>query len=158
MNKPTLYLMVGIPGSGKSWYAKRLLANQENTMYISRDSIRFKFLKENDEYFAKEDVVFNSFVSLIKKHLYDGENVIADATHLNRKSRMKVLNNLDLSKIKICVIYIDVPLDVCLERNSKREGRAKVPPTIIKNMYKNLTYPDKKEQEYYDTIIRVYNY
>lgn len=158
MDKPTLYLMVGIPGSGKSWYAKGLLANQENTMYISRDSIRFKLLEENDEYFSHEDIVFNSFVSLIKEHLYDGENVIADATHLNRKSRMKVLNNLDLSKIKICMVYMDVPLDICLERNSKREGRAKVPPTIIKNMYKNLTYPDKKEQEYYDTIITICNY
>lgn len=158
MDKPILYLMVGIPGSGKSWYAKGFLANHENTVYISRDSIRFKFLEENDEYFSRENAVFNSFVSLIKEHLYSNENVIADATHLNRRSRMKVLDNLDLSKIKICMVYMDVPLDICLERNSKREGHAKVPPVIIKNMYKNLTYPDKKEREYYDTIITICNY
>ena len=150
--------MAGVPGSGKSWYAKNFLANRENTVYISYNQIKFSFSQENNEYFSKKDTVFNLFISLIKKHLQANENVIADATHLNKKSRMKILNKLDLSKISVHIIFIKAPLNICLNRNSERGGLTKISPETIKKMYKKLTYPNKREQKYYDEIITIYNY
>jgi predicted kinase len=37
----TLYMMVGIPGSGKSTFAKTLKGK-----YVSRDEVRFKLLQD----------------------------------------------------------------------------------------------------------------
>ena len=38
-------------------------------------------------------------------------------------------------------VYFDVPLAVALERNEKREGRAKVPKSVIRRMYYNIQKP-----------------
>lgn len=54
-----LYVMIGIPGSGKSTWAK---ANKkEKDIYVSRDEVRFSLLQDGDEYFSKEKEVLKEF-------------------------------------------------------------------------------------------------
>lgn len=40
MNKPILYVMVGLSGSGKSSIAKEIVKISENTIIVSSDAIR----------------------------------------------------------------------------------------------------------------------
>lgn len=40
MNKPTLWVMVGLSGSGKSSVAKEIAENNPNTIIVSLDNIR----------------------------------------------------------------------------------------------------------------------
>lgn len=40
MNKPTLRVMVGLSGSGKSSVAKEIAENNSNTIIVSSDNIR----------------------------------------------------------------------------------------------------------------------
>ena len=62
MNKENvLYLMMGIPGSGKSTYAKQF-ALRNKIQYISRDEIRFSLLQPTDGYFDKENEVMNAIL------------------------------------------------------------------------------------------------
>lgn len=69
-----------------------------------------------------------------------------DATHINKKSRNKVLSKLDLTKVdRINFIYIMIELEVALKRNNLREGRQRVPEEAIKNMYKTLEEPEYEE-------------
>ena len=56
--------MTGIPGAGKSsWLENNFVEDRD--YIISRDAIRFSMLKDSDEYFAKEDEVFKTFVKYI---------------------------------------------------------------------------------------------
>ena len=148
MAKNTLYIMIGIPGSGKSTYAQWIIMNNENTKWISRDGIRFSLLAASDNYFAKENQVYKNFISQINNGLKEGYNVIADATHLNSKSRYKLFNKLHIDRTKTTVIgiYMNLPLETCLERNEGRKGgRAYVPPHEIHNMYTRLEPPTYNE-------------
>lgn len=147
-----LYILCGIPGSGKSTWAKQ----QKNAKVISRDDIRFNLIKNDEEYFAHETEVYVEFVKRIREAIYSRDIsydiVIADATHLNKFSRTKLLRhlfddmfisettliNLDLP-IYFC--YFNLPLETCIERNNKRTGRAKVPEKTIKEMYRALSPP-----------------
>ena len=63
MNMPKLMVMVGIPGSGKSTFAKHYSedANNMPIVWISRDEVRYSLISEKDEYFAKEKDVFKVF-------------------------------------------------------------------------------------------------
>ena len=61
-----LYLMCGIPGSGKSTYAKTN-KDLKYCKYISRDDIRYSLLKDEDDYFSKEKQVFRTFIAQIKR-------------------------------------------------------------------------------------------
>jgi predicted kinase len=140
-------MMMGIPGSGKSTYLENNLGSFLQPKVISRDKIRFSLLKDGDEYFSKEDEVFKKFIQEINNSLGRGYgDTIVDATHLNAGSRKKLLKNIDRNLAdEVIVIWIKVPLEVALERNSKREGRSFVPEDAIKNMYNSLSKPTSYE-------------
>ena len=143
--KKHLYLMVGVPGSGKSTYVKNIL--KDGDIYISRDEIRYSLLTEEDDYFAKENEVIKTFIDNIDKSLVNEEycgDVYADATHLSPKSRAQVLNQLK-NKDKVSVIYLDIPLNIILERNAQRKGRALVPENVVRRMYNSIILPTKAE-------------
>ena len=139
--KNKLYIMSGCPGSGKTTYAK---SHFPNALYVSRDDIRFNLVSEDEEYFSKEDEVFTEFVNTINLGLASGKDVVADATHLNNRSRLKLLRNLDIdrNKTQIEIYYMRPPLSVCIERNEKRKGtRSYVPIDVLKRMYRSFVPP-----------------
>ena len=143
--KKHLYLMMGVPGSGKSTYVKNIL--KDGDIYISRDEIRYSLLTEEDDYFAKENEVIKTFIDNIDKSLINEEycgDVYADATHLSPKSRAQVWNKLN-NKDKVSVIYLDIPLNIILERNAQRKGRALVPENVVRRMYNSIILPTKAE-------------
>ena len=55
MKQQNLYLMCGVPGSGKTTWVKRQMmqANGASSRHISRDTIRFNVITDEDDYFAK---------------------------------------------------------------------------------------------------------
>lgn len=138
-----LFLMMGAPGSGKSYWATKHISDED--VYISRDEIRFSLISEDDEYFSKENEVFNTFINQINDNLNKGKNVFADATHLNPASRNKTITKINAKVDEINVVFLNTPLSVCLERNALREGRKFVPETVIKNMYNSIKIPEKEE-------------
>lgn len=146
MKKSKLYLMCGIPGSGKSTYLKTRFS--QPARIISRDEIRFSMVKEDEEYFSKEKEVYAEFISQIKETLKFEAEVFADATHLNEASRAKTLRALGeaLKDVEVNVIWMRVPLETALAQNEKRLGtRAYVPPSVICRMNSQLTSPIKEE-------------
>lgn len=136
---PRLYIMCGIPGSGKTYLANKYLKNND-IRYVSRDEIRFSMVKEDEEYFSHEREVFKKFAGTIAQTLVDGFDVIADATHLNRISRDKLIRAIDQYTTDYTIEYVvaDAPLDLCMKRNASREGRARVPDVIMYRMAKSF--------------------
>lgn len=149
----TLFIMVGVPGSGKSFVAKAYF-KVISSVIVSRDSIRYSLLEEGDEYFSKEKQVFAAYIKEIQKHIDRGEIVFADATHLNEASRRKLISNLKLAKEDYIIpIVVETPLKICLERNARRTGRERVPESVIKDMFMSLTDPADDSPE----MVKRYN-
>ena len=155
MKSKTLYIISGVPGSGKDYFLNKYFGNSSDVKIISRDVIRFSLIENNDEYFSKESLVFSKFCKAIREAFDEYDIVVANATHLNERSRNKLLNSLgeDFLKDKLInCIYMDVPLKVALERNAKREGLSLVPEDAIKRMYKSAYHPNYGERYEYDKI------
>ena len=138
-----LIMMVGVPGSGKSTWVQN--NKSETDVLVSRDAIRFAMLKEDEDYFAHESEVFNEFIWRIADALAEDKTVIADATHLNKKSRALVLDKVRKLADEIEAVMIDVDLITALERNDNRTGRAFVPRGVIRRMYFQMEAPTKEE-------------
>jgi len=138
-----LIMMCGVPGSGKSTWIKN---NFPDIIPVSRDAIRFELLdKRGGEYFDYEDEVFDKFIYQIIGSLIVDEIAIADATHLNKKARAKVLNKVAKFADEIEIIVIEVPLETALIRNELREGRARVPRGVIRRMFFQMEAPTRDE-------------
>lgn len=148
--KPTLYIMCGAPGCGKTTWAWNFrVSNDDDIRYVSRDDIRFNIIKDDEPYFSHEKEVYKKFIGTIAHTLIDGLSVIADATHLNRASRQKLFNALDAIDIDYNTICVCLPtsLERCLQHNKQRTGRSCVPEENLKQMFRSLEWPTFNEHE-----------
>lgn len=109
-------------------------------------------MKSGDEYFDNEDEVFKEYCRLISKSLSMGLNTYADATHLSKKSRDKVINSLTEQPTEINVIFLNTSLDTAIQRNKQREGLQYVPVSVIKSMYNSIEIPNKEYENINDII------
>lgn len=147
-----LYLMCGIPGSGKSTWLKNHLKPEVKNHIVSRDEIRFSLLKDGEDYFSKEEEVYKQFWHDISSYLNEGYNVFADQTSLTPKSRKYLIDHVS-GYDNINAIWMNTPTEVALARNENRKGRAHVPKTAIINMSKRFTIPSFEEG--YNMIVEV---
>lgn len=85
----SIHMLVGIPGSGKSHYAKEL-CRLHKAVHVATDSIRQRLFgdeaKQKNTYF-----VFDEAFSQIEQALASGRNVVFDATNVSRDRRLKFL-------------------------------------------------------------------
>lgn len=152
MKQKKVWILAGVPGSGKTTWVREEIS-QRGGVHCSRDEIRFSLLKDGEDYFAHEDEVFRIWLEKVSAAILspDVEDVYIDATHLTEKSRAKVINQLPKGDYKLVMVIFDIPLEVCLERNAKREGRALVPEQTIRNMYAGF----EKTTKYSNYIVYV---
>lgn len=142
----TLYILCGCPGCGKSSWAKNFMKDK-CIHYVSRDVTRLSMLAENEDYFSHEDEVFKNFTEIIACSLQNDVDVIADATHINRKSRAKLIHAIDayITDYNIIFVYFTTNYATCIERNNNREGRERVPDDAIESMHNRFEKPTIKE-------------
>ena len=144
----TVYVLCGCPGSGKStWINQRYVWDYD--ALISRDSLRFNLLKPGEDYFSKESIVREMFYEGIEQatsptNSNPAPNIFIDATHLSPVARAATRCHINGCPYQIAV-SVEVPLNIALERNALRTGRALVPESAIYNMYKRYEKPTLKE-------------
>lgn len=141
-----LYILAGIPGCGKSYWAHEHCAELDAKI-VSRDSIRFNYMANDPDcipsvdYFKYEKYVTKDFYNQINWALYDSNNVIADATHISWKSLRKTVENCGENAERIILVYFNRGLDIALPQNAKREGVERVPEEVIRRMWANRYQP-----------------
>lgn len=131
-------ILQGLPASGKSTYAKKLVnENPKNTIIVNRDSIREGLGK----YWvpSREDLVTQIEQFIIKEALSKKYDIVIDATNLNPKFLKdieKIIYSIN-SEIIIIRKHFDTPFWKCVLRDFKRGlfGGRKVGYKVIKSFY-----------------------
>ena len=116
----TLNIMIGIPGSGKSNYAKKCLIN-DNTEHLSSDDIRIELYGFEDQ--THNDVVFETMKKRTLNALREGKDVIYDATNLSKKRRSGIISEARKLSAQINAYLCCTPINIILERNITRVER-----------------------------------
>ncbi len=135
-------ILRGLPGSGKSTYAKQLLEENPNAYKrINRDDLRMMFdnghTSTGNEKFIKKvrDL-------LIIKALEEGKHVIVDDTNLSEKNKTRIQQLIDQfnkehnDSVQIEIIEMKTPLDECIERDAQR--KKPVGNKVIKAMHRQF--------------------
>ncbi|MEM3591584.1 MAG: adenylyl-sulfate kinase [Candidatus Bathyarchaeia archaeon] len=116
--------VTGLPGSGKSTVA-HLLADKLKAMgvhayVLSSDALR-RVITPNPKYTEEErDIVYGALVYIAKILTENGVNVIIDATGNRRRYRDNARRQIP----SFMEAYLRCPLEVCIERESKRKADA----------------------------------
>ncbi len=135
-NKQKIYWLKGLPGSGKSFWAKEKVAKSDGRIKrVNKDDLRDmidcgKWSKE------REKSIIKSQLLLIESFLSDGYSVICDNTNFNPRhlDDVKLIVNKIDPTIEIEEKFFDIPLYECIRRDAKRGDRS-VGEKVIYRMY-----------------------
>ena len=131
---PTFFMMVGLPASGKSTYAKKL-SEETGGVICSSNEIRQELCgDENCQ--DKNDEVFRTVHKRIRDSLSDGYDTIFDATNLNSRRRIAFLRELKNIPCKKKCIIMATPIGDCCDNNLNRDRQ--VPGSVMDKMYRNF--------------------
>ena len=136
-------ILIGIPASGKSTFAKNFVFSHKDYKIVSTDDIRWK-LFGNPSIQGNPKMIFAIAYKDIMSYLDKGCNVIFDATNITRKNRVNLINFLkDCEVENIVADYFPVTIDVALERNQQRNRH--VPEKVIHKMFGKIEKPKYEE-------------
>ena len=149
----TLYIAVGLPGSGKSTYAKNFIKGKD-IEYLSSDELRAVYGKGEDDQ-TVTPIVFGHIKRKVDEFLKDGKNVLVDATSVNRRERSDYINSAKKYGAKVVALVFKMDRNGLIARNKKRgeEGGRVVPDWVIDKMLNK--YEEPSSDEGIDTIIYV---
>jgi predicted kinase len=146
--KGYVILAIGMPGSGKTtWFRRR------GVTPLSSDLLR-NILFDDVEEQRYQGLVFSTLRSLLRARLIARMpwNYV-DATNLSIHERRQWIKMSKSFGYEVQAVFFDVPLDVCLERNSKRDRS--VSEDVMRKMAEKLKPPVFEEGFAKITVVRV---
>lgn len=143
----TLYIMVGLPGSGKSTKAKEI-ANETGAFLTSLDSIREEIAGSRENWHDNPDIFDNSMSrsianiqnAIVEWHLKNGESVIVD--NMNLKSRYVAFFQELSKKYGTNIEFVKMKCDwaTLKERNQSRPSDERVDEDWLYQMFKTYRH------------------
>lgn len=138
-------VLVGIPASGKSTYARQFIKNKSDKwIIVNRDDIRDML----GEYWipTREKLVTDIEDDIVQEGLRHGYNVIIDATNINQKTVKRIESNVEVIKgltgynIEIEYLSFFISLRKAIIRDFFRGlfGGRKVGKNVIKRFYDEI--------------------
>ena len=138
VKKPTVYIMIGLPASGKSTYIKEHLGNlfcgsaddvrgelfgdsglQYTDAFVRERGYNPETLSEPEKEFICNQAVWAEVYRRIDAALARGEDVVIDGINVTGKMRRYPLDHIG-DRARFIGVWIHTDLDVCLKRSLMR--------------------------------------
>jgi hypothetical protein len=119
--QPLLVAMCGLPGTGKSYFAAKLI-EQVPFLILETDRLR-KVLVEHPRYSTQEHRrVFRSCYQLIQYYLINGYSVLFDATNLNEEFRTYLYDIAEATHAPLALVHATAPENTVRRRLKQRKA------------------------------------
>lgn len=154
---PKAYILVGVPGSGKSTWISKAPVDWSNTVVASTDNYVEREAKRQGKTYSE---VFNEVMPDAVKHMANTvidavgnkQDIIWDQTSTTKHTRVKKLRMLPVNYETIAVVFSTPDKKELSRRLGSRPGKT-IPDEVINNMISKWEEPS--EDEGFDKIIFV---
>jgi predicted kinase len=117
--EPTLIVISGLPGTGKSYFSKRL-AEKLPFLVLESDALR-KILFASPGYSPQESAqLFQTIHRLVRDLLHKGISLILDATNLSERFREQLYSIADQLGVRLVLVRVEAPPEVVYQRLKDR--------------------------------------
>jgi len=145
MSKPKAYILIGLPGSGKSIWVNEQKFDMDKTVHISTDawvnlyaeSVGKTYSEVFEDYMPK---AINLMVAQVIDAKEQGKDIIWDQTSTTIASRKRKFNMLADKYEMLAVVFMTPEKDEWQRRLASRPGKV-IPDYVISDMQKNFEYP-----------------
>ena len=144
-----LVVLCGASGAGKSTFARRHFTDTE---IVSSDQCR-ALVGDDETDQSVTAAAFELLHTIVGKRLELGRLTVVDATNVKSEDRKSLLEIARRTDVLATAIVFDLPLDLCLERNSSRPDR-RTPEHAIKRQHASLRRSRKQLRK--ERFTRVY--
>ncbi|MFB6822239.1 polynucleotide kinase-phosphatase [Streptomyces virginiae] len=129
-----LVVLIGATGSGKSTFARK---HFKATEVISSDYCRGLVSDDENDQSASRDA-FDVLHYIAGKRLAAGRLTVVDATSVQADARRQLVQLAREHDVLPIAIVLDMPEQVCAERNAARPDRAGLPRAVIQRHRRDL--------------------
>lgn len=137
-NIQRLIILQGLPGSGKSTWAREFIKGKRDWAIVNRDSLRNM---RGDYWIVQQEGLITKWEDYcIASAVSEGLNVIIDATNFNPKTLAKWHRIASANSLEAEIMTFDTPVEECIRRDLGREKP--VGKSVIWGMYKKYINPD----------------
>jgi predicted kinase len=156
--KPKIYIMIGLPGSGKSTWIRTHLKN-EDFILVSSDDIIDTIAAEQGITYSEAFKSSIGFATGEMKRIFDdavkqNKNIVWDQTNVSKKKRKGILNKVPNNYKKIAVVFETEDAVIAQRLKTRAEETGKhIPSHVVDSMAKSWQSPTKEEG--FDEIIKV---
>jgi predicted kinase len=157
--KPHAYMLIGVPGSGKSTWAEPML-HREGPCLISSDAYIEKMAEAMGKTYGD---IFKSTIGEATKwmetQLHDAiksaNKIVWDQTNLTMKSRRQKLNMLLDAGYDVTAVAFECPAPELERRRKERAAKTgkEIPPSILESMTAQYVRPTRLEGFTYVIIV-----
>lgn len=130
----SLVVLIGATGSGKSTFARK---HFKPTEVISSDYCRGLVADDENDQSASRDA-FEVLHYIAGKRLAAGRLTVVDATSVQAEARRRLVQLAREYDVLPIAIVLDMPEEVCAERNAARPDRAGLPRAVIQRHRRDL--------------------
>ena len=168
---PALVVVSGLPGTGKSFFCRKL-AERLDIVILESDSLRRRLFPAPSYSKEESTQLFRACHGVVEELLRKGVSVAFDATNLEEHNREQLYHIADQSGARLVVVRMEAPVEVVqrrLERRSRREDQSdhseadwsvysKMRPTVEKIGRNHFAVDSSKDiAPIIDKIVRLVN-
>lgn len=135
MRKQTVIICKGLPGSGKTTFARKWVNEDPGKrVRVNRDDIRRMlgpYWQPN-----REELVTQIERDMLRNALLEDFDVVVDATNFKPEWIYMMLKNMVFTEKEIVVKdFTDVPIETCIERDKNRPKEEQVGEEVIRKFH-----------------------